>query len=144
MRIERKTAGNVTILTCAGTIDADGVRALGEKADAVVQTGCRRLVFSLGDVKFFDSTVLDRLTTAARRLKEVQGKAVISGSFGTLRMLRSLGLAKRVRIFPHDRAALAYFGEEGGDVTGSGSRLEPPRPSDSAGSWPEEHPRPRP
>jgi len=144
VRIERKTSGNVTILTCAGAIDADGVRALGEKADAVVQTGCRRLVFSLGDVKFFDSTVLDRLTLAARRLREVEGKAVISASSGTLRLLRSLGLAKRVRVFLHDRAALAYFGEEGGDVTGSGARLAPPRPSDSAGAWPEQHPRPRP
>jgi len=45
-------AGDVTILACAGAIDADSVRALGEKTDALVQTGCHRLVLSLGEVEF--------------------------------------------------------------------------------------------
>ncbi|MHC4138179.1 MAG: STAS domain-containing protein [Planctomycetota bacterium] len=141
MRIEPRAAGNVTILACAGAIDADSVRVLGEKTDAVVETGCRRLVLSLGEVEFYDSTLVARLATASQRLEDVKGEMVISASLATLQLLRTLGIAKKLKVFTNDRAALSYF-DEAGD--GLGARLEPPRPSGSPGAWPEEHPRPRP
>jgi anti-anti-sigma factor len=143
VRIERKTAGNVTILELAGAIDADGVRALDESTDAVVEAGCRRLVFSLGAAEFFDSRVVTCLTTASKRLKGVKGKVVVSASSDIRQMLQTLGLAPQLKVFPDDRAALAHFGEDG-DALGVGALLYPRPPSGSEGAWPEEHPRPRP
>jgi len=145
VRIERKTAGSVTILACAGEFDGDGVRALDEKTGTVVGTGCHRLVVSLGEMKSFDSTALACLISVCRRLNYVDGEVVVSSASGFLQTtIKTLGLTEVLKVFPDDRAALDYFGEDGGDFTGSGARREPPRPSDSAGAWPEEHPRPRP
>ncbi|MHC4974611.1 MAG: STAS domain-containing protein [Planctomycetota bacterium] len=117
MRIARRTAGNVTILALAGEFDDDGVRALGEKTDAVVEKGCHRLVFSLGNVRFFNSTVFGNLVTASRHLKDVNAELVVSAPSDVVqRMLDTLGLARQLRVFPDDRAALAYF-REGDDLT---------------------------
>ncbi|MHC4819253.1 MAG: STAS domain-containing protein [Planctomycetota bacterium] len=145
MKIERKTAGSVTILACAGAIDVDSVGALSENTDAVVGMGCRRLVVSLGDLEFASSAMLASLIMAHRRLSEVDGEVVISAASVFLaKTIKTLGLDQALKIFPDDRAALAHFGAEGGDFTASGARLKPPRPSGSEGAWPEEHPRPRP
>jgi len=137
VRIARKSAGNVTILALTGEIDTDGVRALGEKTDAVVGTGCHRLVFSLSNVRFFNSAVFACLVTASRHLDDVDAELVVSASSGTLQlMLEALGLSGQVRVFPNDRAALAYFGEEGSEVTVHRVLLEPPRQPGSAGAQP--------
>lgn len=143
MKIERETAGNVTILAVAGAIDADGVRALDESGDALVETGCRRVILSLRDVEFFDSRVVTCLTGVSKRLEDVRGRVVVSATSETRRMLEGLGLARQLKVFPHDQAALAHFGEDGGAL-GIGARLEPRQPSGEEGAWPEEHPRPRP
>jgi len=145
VRIERKTAGSVTILACAGTFDDYGTCALGEKTGAVAGAGCHRLVVSFGEMKSFNSTLLADLITSSRRMKAVAGELVVAAAPSPVqKTIETLGLDKMFKFFPDDRAALAYFGEEGGDFTSSGAWLEPPRPSDSAGAWPEEHPRPRP
>ena len=137
MRITRRSAGSVTILALAGEIDAQSVRALGEKTDAVIETGCRRVVFSLGEMKFFNSVVFACLVTASRHLKDVDAELVVSAPSGTLQMmLEVLGLTGQVRVFPNDRAALAYFGEERDAVTASDGWRDPPRHSGSAGGQP--------
>jgi anti-anti-sigma factor len=143
VRIERQAAGDVTVLACTGAIDTEGVRALGENTAAVVETGCHRLVLSLRDVEFYDSTAVVRLAAASKHIEEAKGEMVISAPLSTLRMLRVLGLTKELKVFSNDAAALDYFIE---DATGPGvgARLKPPRPSQSDGAWPEEHPRPRP
>jgi len=135
VRIERKTAGSVTILACAGTLDDYGMRALGEKTGAVVGAGCHRLVVNFGEMNSFNSTLLANLITASHRMKAVAGELVVAAAPSPLqKTIETLGLNKMFKFFPDDRAALAYFGEEGGDFTGSGGWLEPPRPSDSAGA----------
>jgi len=145
VRIARKTAGSVTILALAGEIDSDGVRALNENTDMVVETGCHRLIFSLGSVRFFNSAVFGCLVTASRHLEDVDAELVVSAPSGMLRKtFEVLGIARQLRVFPDDRAALAYFGEEGDDSTSLGARLDPPRPSGSAGVRPAELPRPGP
>ncbi len=137
MRIARKSAGNVTILALAGEIDANAVRALGEKTDTVVGTGCHRVVFSLGEMKFFNSAVFACLVTASRHLKDVDAELVVSAPSGTLQMmLETLGLTGQVKVFPSDRAALDYFAVERDDVTTPGAWFDTPRPSGSAGAQP--------
>jgi len=68
---------------------------------------------------------------------------VVSASLAMVQMLRMLGLAEKLKVFTNEQAALSYFGEDGGTL-GVGARLEPRRPSESDGAWPESHPRPRP
>lgn len=146
MKIERETAGKVTILAVAGAIDAEGVRALKRSTYALVARGCRRMIFSLRHAEFFDSNVISCLDAASKLLREVQGEVVVSASADNRELLRLLQLtdtAPKLQVFPHDQAALAHFGEDGDDL-GVSARLEPPQPSGEEGAWPEEHPRPRP
>ena len=142
VRIERQATGDVTVLKCTGAIDTEGVRDLGENTAAVVEKGCHRLVLSLRDVEFYDSKVVVRLATASKHVEEAKGEMVISAPLGILQMLRVLGLTKKLKVFSNDAAALDYFGEDGHGL-GVEARLEPPRPSESDGAWPESHPRPR-
>ncbi|MHC4819251.1 MAG: STAS domain-containing protein [Planctomycetota bacterium] len=113
MRIERRTSGDVTVLACAGAVDADSVRALGEKTGAAVETGCQQLVVSLGDVAFSDSRALAHLVTASQRHEDGNGEVVFSASTGNRQMLKTLGLARQLKVFADDQAALAHFGEDG-------------------------------
>jgi anti-anti-sigma factor len=127
VRIARKTAGSVTILALTGEFDAEGVRALDEKTDAVVKRGCHRLVFSLGNVRFFNSAVFANLVTASRHLRDVNAELVVSARSDMLQMtLETLGLAGQLRVFPDERAALAYFGEEGDEFKALAEWIRPP------------------
>ena len=55
MKIDRKTAGDVTILTFAGELDSDNLPAAREETDGVIQSGCDRLVFNLGVIVLANS-----------------------------------------------------------------------------------------
>jgi len=113
MKIERRTAGDLTVLECAGEVNADGVRALRKRTDAAIETGCRRMVVSLGDVTFSDSRALAHLVTACQGLAQGDGEVVYSASSSNRRMLKTLGLDRQLKVFPDARAALAHIGEDG-------------------------------
>jgi anti-anti-sigma factor len=139
MRIERRTVGDLTVLACTGAIDADGVRALGAKTDTAVETGCQRVVIRLDDVTFSDSRALAHVVTECRRLEDGDGEVVFSASTSNRQMLKTLGLAGQLKVFPDEKAALAHFGEDG-----SAPGLKPRRPFGWPRVWPEEGARPRP
>ncbi|MHC4974615.1 MAG: STAS domain-containing protein [Planctomycetota bacterium] len=139
MRIERRTSGDVTVLSCAGAIDADGVRRLRKQTGAAVETGCQQVVVSLGDVAFSDSQALAHLVTASQRPGDGGGEVVFSASSGNRQMLKTLGLSGQLKVFPDDQAALAHFGEDGAAL---GLKLQRPLGWGRAG--PEEGARPRP
>lgn len=114
MRIERRTAGDLTFLACTGEVDAEGVRALRRNADAAIETGCQRMVVSLGDVSYSDSRALAHLVRASQSLTPSDREVVYAASSGNRRMLKTLGLAQRLELFPDDQAAVAHVGGDGG------------------------------
>jgi anti-sigma B factor antagonist len=143
MKIERKTAGNVTILTFVGEFDAYNLPGVSEKIEALIETGCRRLVFNLRLLKFINSTALGYFIKTAKRLKELDGELVLaepSKFFQTT--IKTLGIDQVFRIYPNDQEAVKYFHyrDEDGGTAGMPARLDPQRPSGSGTAPPPEDP----
>jgi len=114
VRIDRKTAGDVTILAFAGEMDSDNLPAAREATDGVITAGCDRLVFNLGELAFINSSALAYLITVHKRVKSMDGELVFSAPsrfFQTT--IRHLGLEGEFRVFPDDQAALEHFGGGG-------------------------------
>jgi len=110
MKIERKTAGNVTILAFTGEFDAFNLPQVGEKIDTLIQKGCTHLVFNLRLLKFINSSALGYLIKTAKRLKELDGELVLSEPskfFQTT--IKTLGIDQIFRIYPDDQEAVKYF-----------------------------------
>ncbi|MHC4493720.1 MAG: STAS domain-containing protein [Planctomycetota bacterium] len=110
MKIERKTAGNVTILAFTGEFDAFNLPQVGEKIDALIQKGSTHLVFNLRLLKFINSSALGYLIKTAKRLKELDGELVLSEPskfFQTT--IKTLGIDRIFRIYPDDQEAVKYF-----------------------------------
>ena len=114
MKIDRKTAGDVTILAFAGEMDSDNLPKAREETDSVITAGCDRLIFNLGELAFINSSALAYLITVHKRVKSMNGELVFSAPsrfFQTT--LRHLGLEGEFKIFPDDQAALDHFGAGG-------------------------------
>jgi anti-sigma B factor antagonist len=115
MKIGRKTAGNVTILSFTGEFDAFNLPVISEKLDALIQTGCRRLAFNLRLLKFINSSALGYLIKTAKRLKELDGELVLSEPSKFFQStIATLGVDQIFRIFPSDEEAVKYFHDRGG------------------------------
>ncbi|MHC4550882.1 MAG: STAS domain-containing protein [Planctomycetota bacterium] len=115
MKIERKTAGNVTILAFTGEFDAFNLPQVGEKIDALIHTGCTHLVFNLRLLKFINSSALGYLIKTHKRLRELDGELVLaepSKFFQTT--IKTLGIDQIFKIFPDDQEAVKYLHDAGG------------------------------
>jgi anti-sigma B factor antagonist len=115
MKIERKTAGNVTILAFTGEFDAFNLPTISEKIDALIQGGCNRLVFNLHLLKFINSGALGYLIKTHKRLRELDGELVLSEPskfFQTT--IKTLGIDQIFKVFENDTEAVKYFHDAGG------------------------------
>jgi anti-sigma B factor antagonist len=113
MRIEERTAADVTVLVVSGeiTLNSGGGQALKQKVASLMAEGRRQLVLELGGVTYVDSAGLGQL---------VQVQMTMSGQGGVLklanmgpRLLQLLTVAKLTRIFVFygtEAEAVASFG----------------------------------
>jgi anti-sigma B factor antagonist len=114
MKIDRRTAGNATILTFQGEMDTDDLPRAREETDGVIEGGCDRLVFNLGRLDFLNSSALAYLITVHRRVRSMGGELVFSEPSRFFRTtIKHIGLEQEFRVFPDDRTALEHFGESG-------------------------------
>ncbi len=116
MKIERKTAGNVQILAFKGEFDAFNLPTISEKLDALIQTGCNRLVFNLHRLKFINSSALGYLIKTSKRLAELEGELVLSEPSKFFQStITTLGIDQIFKIFPSDQEAVKYLHDMGGE-----------------------------
>ena len=119
MKIERRTAGDVTILAFTGEFDAFNLQTVGEGIDTLIQKGSLRLVFNLRLLKFINSSALGYLIKTAKRLRELDGELVLSEPskfFQTT--IKTLGIDQIFKIFPKDEEAVKYFHDASGEQAG--------------------------
>ena len=74
MKIGRKTAGDVNILSFAGEFDAFNLPTISEKIDSLIQKGGTLLVFNLKELKFINSSALGYLIKTHKRLRELESE----------------------------------------------------------------------
>ena len=115
MKIERKKAGNVTILVFTGEFDAFNLPTISEKLDALIQTGCTHLAFNLKRLKFINSSALGYLIKTSKRLDAIDGELVISEPSKFFQStISTLGIDQIFKIFPTDEEAVKYYHDLGG------------------------------
>jgi len=115
MKIDRKTAGDVTLLAFTGEFDAFNLPTISEKIDALIQSGVSRLVFNLHLLKFINSSALGYLIKTSKRLKELDGELVLSEPSKFFQStIATLGIDQIFKIFPNDEEAVKYFHQAGG------------------------------
>ena len=68
MRIERKTAGEVTVLALTGDLDSNSVQSVDEQLNAFIEAGARKLVFNLSGLRFTHSAGLGLMIKTHKRL----------------------------------------------------------------------------
>jgi anti-sigma B factor antagonist len=111
VRIERETAGDVTILAFAGEFDAANVPSTIKETDGLIE-GSLRLVFNFRKLTFIDSSGLGYLLKTMKVLGGQDGDLVFSEPAKCFRNIVDVyGLGHVFKIFASDRAALDHFGE---------------------------------
>ena len=111
MKIERKTAGNVTILAFIGEFDAFSLPQVGETVETLTQR-CTQVVFNLRLLTFSDSSALGYLIRTAKRLKELDGELVLSEPSKRFQTtIKTLGIDKILKVFPSDEEAVRHLNE---------------------------------
>ncbi len=110
MRIERKTAGEVTVLALTGDLDSNSVQSVDEQLNAFIEAGARKLVFNLSGLRFTHSAGLGLMIKTHRRLGDDGGKLVFSepSKFFTS-MISAVGLDNLFEAFPTDAEATAHL-----------------------------------
>jgi len=115
MKIERKTAGDVTILGFSGEFDAFNLPTISEKIDSLISKGAVRLVFNLYRLKFINSSALGYLIKTQKKLREYDGELVLSQPskfFATT--IKTLGIDQIFKIYETDDDSVRYFHDAGG------------------------------
>lgn len=110
MRIERRTAGAVAILSFHGEWDSFNLEEVSARLDAALRRGPNRVVFNLRDLRFVSSLPLGYLVRVHQRLRAAAGGLVLSEPTPMLRStIRTLGLHRFFRVCDTDLEAVRSF-----------------------------------
>ena len=110
MRIDEEQAGDVSILTVVGELDARTLPDAHEKLASLLKVLRTRLVFDLSGMEIVTSTGVSFLIDAAKRTRELGGDAVLSNPTRLLQgTLKSLKIGDYFRVFPTRKEAVWYF-----------------------------------
>ena len=110
MRIDEEQAGDISILTVVGELDASTLPDAHEKLASLLKVLRVRIVFDLSGMEIVTSTGVSFLIDAAKRTRELGGDVVLSNPSRLLqRTLKSLKFDEFFRVFPTRKEAVWYF-----------------------------------
>lgn len=78
MNIEVKQLGNIKVLNCGGSLDADTVAGFKKVAYDLVNQGSTRFVIDCSNLNFIDSMGLGVLISLLRRVRQREGDVKIA------------------------------------------------------------------
>lgn len=78
MEIETEQVGNVTVLYCEGSLDADTVTHFKKTANELLERGVTNFVIDASKLNFVDSMGLGVIISLLRRVKQRDGDIKIS------------------------------------------------------------------
>ena len=110
MRIERQQVGTVDVLTPAGALVDEDAESFAKMLMKRVQSPNPRLVVSLHEVPYMDSTALEGLLSATDELSDRASSLKLVGVQPTCREILELtGLAARFSFFKDTQDAVKSF-----------------------------------
>ncbi len=104
-------------------LDMDHEGGLEDVLDAMINTGVRRIVLTLGDMKFLHSTLFSTLLAIQRKLESLGGDLILAKVPWFVQMtLEELGVLHRFAVVPDEqivsRAELVQLDLEHIDIPG--------------------------
>ena len=79
MNIEVKQQGDIQVMHCGGSLDADSVSAFKKVAYDLVGSGATRFVIDCSNLTFIDSMGLGVLISLLRRVRQRSGDVKVAG-----------------------------------------------------------------
>ena len=79
MNIEVKQQGDIKVLQCGGSLDADTVASFKKIVYELVDEGSNRFVVDMSHLDFVDSMGLGVLISLLRRVRQREGDVKVSG-----------------------------------------------------------------
>jgi len=126
VRIERRSAGDVTILEFSGEWDSFNLREISARVEQLIRGRPARLVFNVRDLRFLTSSPLGYLISVHQRLRAERGGLVLSEASPYLRStIRTLGLHRFFRMCETDQDAVVSFAVDAGERDGPSSSPAP-------------------
>jgi anti-anti-sigma factor len=116
MKVSRRKAGDVVVLTLDGIFDSDALPMARRETEEILAAGALKVCINCSRVTFVNSTALGFLVELAKRLKQLDGECVLSQLSDFFRSTaRVLELHYIFEIFETDGEALAHLLGDVGD-----------------------------
>ena len=97
-----RRAGNTVFVYGGRALDVDNEGGLEELFEAQIEAGAKRIVLTMGDMKFFHYTLFAGLLATEKRLQAVKGDLVLAEvPWFVERTLHDLGMLHRFAIVPN-------------------------------------------
>ncbi|MHC4958677.1 MAG: STAS domain-containing protein [Planctomycetota bacterium] len=110
MRIERKSDGDIEVLTLTGEFDATEVPNIEKEIDALVDDYRTRIVMDFSNLRWIDSSALGCLIRTQTRLRPLGGEQVLASPEGLVKTtIKTVGIDRMMRIFPDANEARRYL-----------------------------------
>lgn len=112
LKITVRREGNVAVIDLAGEVDAYTSSRFREVMLDVIEGGTSRIVVSMRNVDYIDSSGLGALVGGLKRISERSGKIVLVCEKPQVRKVFEItGLEKVFQIFESEKDAVAAAGE---------------------------------
>ncbi len=103
--------GDLRIISCQGRMDANSSPKFKEYLKSLLDKGDTRLVITMDEVEFLDSSGLGALVACMRKAKEKKGEIKISGLRPEVRTIFDMTRVSRLfDIHPDAASAVKAFG----------------------------------
>jgi anti-anti-sigma factor len=104
---------NVIIAKLNGRIDIIISEDIEKEFNALITSGEKNIIFDLNDVSYFSSSGVRMLITAKNKLDEINGILCLTKvTTSAIKIMSTLGLLKRFRIFDTIKLAIEYIKEQ--------------------------------
>jgi len=111
MNIDIIKKGDVAVVKIGGSLDAETIDQLRQKADLFLSRGTIKFVVDLSSLEFVDSMGLGLLISFLRRTRDKKGDVKMFGLKGEVRdVFEITRLGKLFEIFSSEEEALKKFG----------------------------------
>lgn len=98
--VEKRSVGDLTVLSVAGTLDVLTVPELQARIAAVDPDACAGVIVDLSDVDFLGSSGMGMLVSAHADLAPAVKFVLVADGPATSRPLRLIGIADIIDVFP--------------------------------------------
>lgn len=113
MNFQVERVQNTIIAKLSGRIDIIIAEEIEKEFNALITSGEKNIIFDLNNVSYFSSSGVRMLITAKNKLDEIDGKICLTNvASSAIKIMSTLGLIKRFRIFDNIELALSYINSQ--------------------------------